>query len=501
MKIRCPRFIKRLFSPATKVYDIAYDKVKRSIRLELIFIFGVSVLAATFLGSIVGDYFENANRYARIDYSFGSRRISEQAEHIVNRLTSEKISINGKNQIEEILKGYNRSFKTIISDLDGKVLYKSENANETQVDIYTTIKNALEATRDDVNGNYSNYDRSKEYISFYPVNFTDGKGYVIVSGVPEGQIVYEQGGSTLPGTITVLVTFLLCFYFMTNKKMKYIEVVSDGLLEISKGNLDYRIEKYGHDELGSLASHINFMAEELKNKIENERKSERAKSELITNVSHDLRTPLTSIKGYLGLIKDKKYDKEEQLDQYINIAFNKSEKLEVLINDLFEYTKLSNKGVNINTQTIALNGLLEQLIDELSPIVEENQVTISEEFINEKVLVKVDPNKTVRVFENLLMNAIRYSIKPGDIKVILTKEEDYALVSVQNKCDNLKEEELEKIFDRFYRVEKSRSSDTGGSGLGLAIAKNIVTLQGGTIEAKYSDNYVSFNVKFKLENS
>jgi len=122
--------------------------------------------------------------------------------------------------IIKILKDYNRSFKTIISDLDGKVLYKSENANETQVDIYTTIKNALEATRDDVNGNYSNYDRSKEYISFYPVNFTDGKGYVIVSGVPEGQIVYEQGGSTLPGTITVLVTFLLCFYFMTNKKIK-----------------------------------------------------------------------------------------------------------------------------------------------------------------------------------------------------------------------------------------------------------------------------------------
>ena len=186
------------------------------------------------------------------------------------------------------------------------------------------------------------------------------------------------------------------------------------------------------------------------------------------------------------------------MDQYVNIAYNKSEKLEVLINDLFEYTKLTNDGVNLDKQNIALNGFLEQLIDELVPISEENNVTISEEFINEKVIVSIDPNKTVRVFENLLMNAIRYSLKPGEIKVILTKEEDFALVSVKNKCDNLSEEDLEKIFDRFYRVEKSRSSDTGGSGLGLAIAKNIVELQGGSIEAKYENDYISFNVRFRL---
>jgi signal transduction histidine kinase len=211
-----------------------------------------------------------------------------------------------------------------------------------------------------------------------------------------------------------------------------------------------------------------------------------------------LRTPLTSIKGYLGLIKEKKYSSEEQLDEFLNIAYNKSEKLEVLINDLFEYTKLTSSVVNIEKQNIALNGLLEQLIEELVPISEENNINISEDFINEKVVVSIDPNKTVRVFENLLMNAIRYSLKPGEIRVKLTKEAGFALVSVQNRCDSLSEEDLKKVFDRFYRVEKSRSSDTGGSGLGLAIAKNIVQLQGGTIGVKYEDEYVSFDVRFKL---
>lgn len=476
---------------------MVWNKVKKSIRLELVAVFGVCLFASTIVGSIADDFFQERGRYARIDYSHSRERISEQASRIVNDIAARKVSISDKIQIDEILKltNYGENSKVLISDLDGKVLYKSENANETQVDIYTTIKNATETASNDEFEN-----RNREHVTFYPVNFIDGKGYVVVSGIPEGAIVYEINKDPLAGNIAALASFLLFFYFITNRKMRYIEVVSQGLIEIAKGNLDHRIEISGEDEVSSLANNINFMAHQLKNKIENERKAERTKSELITNVSHDLRTPLTSIKGYLGLIKEKRYKEEQQLEEYVNIAYNKSEKLELLINDLFEYTKLSNDGLNINKQDIALNGLLDQLIDELSFISEENNVTISEEFINEKIIVNIDPNKTVRVFENLLMNAIRYSLKPGKIKVILTKEKDVALVSIQNKCDNLTEEDLEKIFDRFYRVEKSRSSHTGGSGLGLAIAKNIVELQGGRIEAKYKDGYVSFDVRFRMSN-
>jgi len=242
------------------------------------------------------------------------------------------------------------------------------------------------------------------------------------------------------------------------------------------------------------------MAEELKTKIDSERKAEKTKNDLITNVSHDLRTPLTSIKGYLELIKDKKYTQENQLDQYANISYNQAERLELLINDLFEYTKLANNAVKFEKQNIALNELLDQLIEELVPIFENTTVTISKEFIKEKIIINVDPNKIARVFENLLINAIRYSIKPSEIKVILTVDGSYSLVSIKNKCEEISDDNLSKIFDRFYRVEESRSSNTGGSGLGLAIAKSMVELQDGFIEAKYENGYVNFNVKFKIIN-
>lgn len=343
---------------------------------------------------------------------------------------------------------------------------------------------------------YKNY-----AINFYPIKFNDGNGYVVISGQPSKEKIFEEYKTTdirLVSSIVTLTSFLILFLLLTNKEMKYIEFILAGLLEIAKGNLDYRISKRGEDELALLADNVNYMAGELKRQIENERKAEKIKNEIITNMSHDLRTPLTSIKGYLEVIKSKKYSGEKQLEQYIDIVYNKSEKLKVLVNDLFEYTKLANNAVAIEKQNIVLNELLDQLVEEFVPVCEENNVTVTKEFIKEKIIVNVDPDKTVRVFENLLVNAIRYSVKPSDIKISLWKDREFSIVCIKNKCKTIAKEDMERIFERFYRIDKSRSSDTGGSGLGLAIAKNMVELQGGTIEAECEENYISLIVRFKL---
>lgn len=350
--------------------------MKNSIRLELIFVFALCFVTSAALGKVAGVFLQNRNITARIDYSKGIDRMSVNANLIGDEIKSKSISIDDKNKIQKIIDSCNDTSdleKIMITDLNGKVLYKSNN--------------------------------------------------------------------------------------------------------------------------------INFMAEELNNKMKVEREEERIKNELITNVSHDLRTPLTSIKGYLALIKDKRYEDETQMKQYINIAYNKSEKLEELINDLFEYTKLTNNAVNLNRQSISLNGLLEQLMEELVPICEETGVTITRSFPKQKFLVYLDPNKTARVFENLFINAIRYSIKPGDVEVLLKEEKGDAVISIKNKCEPVSKEEVDKLFDRFYRVDKSRSSNTGGSGLGLAIAKSIVEIQGGKIKAEYSSGYMIFDVIFNLADS
>lgn len=240
-----------------------------------------------------------------------------------------------------------------------------------------------------------------------------------------------------------------------------------------------------------------MMTESLQQQIEKERLNEVTKNEFITNVSHDLRTPLTSIIGYLTIIKSKEYESEKQLDEYVNIVFSKSEKLKLLIEDLFEYTKVSNKGIKLNKRLVVLNDLINQLIEEFMPIFEEHNLEIEKEMAKEKITISIDPDKIVRVYENLLMNAVKYSLKPGKIKVKIYKEDNNAVVCVQNKGQNIKKEELGFLFERFYKADKSRTSDNDGTGLGLAIAKSLVEIQGGSIWATCDEDDIRFFVSFK----
>lgn len=183
----------------------------------------------------------------------------------------------------------------------------------------------------------------KEYVDIDGINFSDENAYLIITGMPLEKTTYVRPSGAAISVLQGLVAFIALFYFLTSKKMRYIEKISEGLLQMAKNDLDYSIEIQGKDELSKLADNINSMAKELKRSIEGERNAEKTKGELITNVSHDLRTPLTSIKGYMSLVRDRKYKDENELCEFINIAHNKSEKLEVLINNLFEYTKLNNK--------------------------------------------------------------------------------------------------------------------------------------------------------------
>lgn len=443
----------------------------------------------------------NSSRNARIDYSTGVQHISDTAYEIASFFKQEKVSKNDSSKINDMIKirDQDSSIKVLICDLEGNVLYNSSNVAEKKIDVYSTLKNVMDR---DNRVHYENGKRviiyeNKEYDSLYPINFTDGYGYVVVKGVPYGTVVYDKYDNSLLAVLFAFAAFIISFYFITSRKMQYIESVSSGLYEISKGNLDYRIKKVGNDEIASLADNINNMAEKLKNKIDKERQIEKTKNELITNVSHDLRTPLTSIKGYLGLIKDKKYKDDTQLEEFVNIAYNKSERLQSLINDLFEYTKVSSNGITLNKEVIDINELLQQLTDELVPICEENEIIIEKSFQKEKINVDIDADKMVRVFENLLINAIRYSIKPGVVKLSLSSEKEYAFIKVENKCNDMSKEDVERIFERFYRAEKSRSRETGGSGLGLAIAKSIVELHEGTINAVYNEPAIIFTVKLK----
>lgn len=296
--------------------------------------------------------------------------------------------------------------------------------------------------------------------------------------------------------IFLIASFLFFFFLLTRPIVRNLRTLADGLLSIAKGNLNYRVPLSNEDELGQVAKNINYMAEQLLEKNNREREIENSKMELITSVSHDLRTPLTSIIGYLNLLKNDDYTNLEEHKRYINNAYNKTQQLKKLIDDLFEYTRLTGGTANLSFQKIDLNGLLEQIINEFEPIAQENSLTVKIIRNQTPIYGYIDSEKIVRAIDNLLMNALKFSIKPGEITVRLAEEGQHIYFSVENVGKPISKEQEQRLFERFYKAEPSRNDyHSPGAGMGLAIAQNIVELHGGAIGLNHQNGYFTFRIE------
>ncbi|MDR3594299.1 HAMP domain-containing sensor histidine kinase [Clostridium sp.] len=288
--------------------------------------------------------------------------------------------------------------------------------------------------------------------------------------------------------------FVLCFLLMSNRHIKYIKYIAREVKLIAGGNLGQTLKIKGKDELAELCININTMSKELKNKFEYERELERTKSELITNVSHDLRTPLTPIIAYLDILRNEKFSTKEEEKEYLNSSYNLSIKLKKLIDELFEYTKLSSKEIVLELVDVDICPILNQIVGEYVPMLESKGLRVVTQISDAELPVKVDVEKMVRVFDNIISNAEKYSSKPSDIIVKADNKGDYVVISISNKGEHLEQDKLNRMFEKFYRVDISRSSNIEGSGLGLAISKKIVELHYGQIWAECDSDIVTINV-------
>lgn len=482
------------------------DMIEKSIRFELIASFAICFIISftvySFTNSALTEYVYSSN----IEYNYdeiknNARRVLENIINLnkeVKDLTiegvedgnikSEKNKILSQN-IESLLQRIDSSARVYITDLDGKILYSTGGEAAEKIDVYSILEK--------INGELVEGD---EATYLYPLNLNEARCYFLYADRPTPNISQDGYYNENPflALIVSVITFVAVFIIITNRKMKYIEEISKGLEIISKGDLAYRIDVRGKDEISNLANNINYMAMEINDKIQAERRAEQTKGELITNVSHDLRTPLTSVMGYLGLVKEKKYSDEKQMKEYLNIAFNKAERLKLLIDDLFEYTKLNNNGIKLEKSIVNLNEFISQLVEEYIPMFEENDMGVHKTLGASKSNVNIDSAKMVRVLENLLSNAIKYSYKPGVVMIDTYNQEDFIVIAVKNRGEAIPEEKLNRIFDRFYRVDEARNSEVSGTGLGLAISKNIVELHGGSIFAKSLGEDITFYIKLKV---
>lgn len=294
-----------------------------------------------------------------------------------------------------------------------------------------------------------------------------------------------------------VIIFVTVFWFFNRKTYQYIKTISDRVKDIVNGRKDVGIEIYGDDELSEIALQLNTMTADIARLMDKERELERSKNELITNVAHDLRTPLTSIIGYLGLLNNNEtYNKldEDTKRKYIDVVYTKSKKLQQLIEDLFGFTKLNHGKIVMNIEKIDIVRLMQQLMDEFYPNFLEKGLAFELTSNKDNIDITADPKLLVRLFDNLINNAIKYGGDGKRVDVKIKDYDEYVKIYVTNYGMVIPEKDLPLLFDRFYRVENSRSNETGGTGLGLAIAKNIVKLHNGTIEVESDLKGTSFIV-------
>lgn len=306
--------------------------------------------------------------------------------------------------------------------------------------------------------------------------------------------------------VFILLAFVFYLYLLYRREMKKqyargLEKIIQETSHIAEGNFDHQIQLSNHTPLESLAVNVNNIVLQLKKAIEEERHVEHTKNELITNVAHDLRTPLTSIVGYLRIIEQDQYRDEVSLRHYTGIAYEKALSLERLINELFEYTRMQDNKLMINKAPINIAEILGQIIIQNDLRLKENHMIYREHIFVQQPIVFGDGERLARVFDNLITNAIYYGKDSKYLDIIAEEQDDQIVVTVTNYGSPIPSVDLPHIFDRFYRSEKSRSTHTGGSGLGLAIAKSIVTYHNGTIEVTSDTEKTSFIVKLKKVDS
>ena len=295
-----------------------------------------------------------------------------------------------------------------------------------------------------------------------------------------------------------IVIFSVTFMILEEPGIRYLGRISDAVQSISQGNLNTEVDVTGDDEFSAMAANLNKMASDIRKLMDKEREAERTKNELITNVAHDLRTPLTSIIGYLELLAGNTQIPQEMQHKYIEIAYSKSRRLEKLIEDLFGFTKLNYGKIAMHIGQIDIVKLLEQLLEEAYPNFEEKNLSYDLQSNVPAKIISADGNLLARLFDNLIGNAIKYGADGKRVLVKIHGEEDTVTVSVTNFGRVIPADELPLLFNKFYRVEQSRSATTGGTGLGLAIAKEIVDMHGGTIRVASDLNGTVFTVKLQV---
>ncbi|MBC2066528.1 sensor histidine kinase [Listeria booriae] len=297
--------------------------------------------------------------------------------------------------------------------------------------------------------------------------------------------IMQKWGIPIVGIILLFgfLVIALLSYFVAKSVIQPILHLKEGAEKIEAGNLDFEMEKTtGKNEIATLISTFEKMRIRLKKSLEVQEQYENNRKELLSNISHDLKTPITSIVGYIEGIQDGVANTPEKQAKYLEIAHTKAKDMNALIDELFLFSKLDLHKEPFYMRSVDLNALLAQIAEESEFSFPDAQISLT--VPDEKLMTNADREKLKRVFENLIHNSMKYMDKTqAKITIQLEKQQDMAIITFGDNGKGIPDANLNAIFDRFYREEQSRNSNTGGSGLGLSISKQIVEEHQGRIWA------------------
>jgi len=304
------------------------------------------------------------------------------------------------------------------------------------------------------------------------------------------QLVFRNNMEAILIIVTIIFLVIL-FRFSFSWFTKYFDEISTGMDKLTEES----------DNEITLSPELDFMEYKLnkiKSNLEKQKKAaldaEQRKNDLVVYLAHDIKTPLTSIIGYLSLLSEAPDMPPEQKAKYVGITLEKAYRLEQLINEFFEITRFNLQTIVLNKEKINLLLMLQQMTDEFYPILAPQRKQVSVD-VPDGLTLWADADKLARVFNNILKNAIAYSYDDSVIEISAKQQDKYIVITFTNQGNPIPKEKLKTIFEKFYRLDSARSTNTGGAGLGLAIAKEIVNAHDGTISVESDTEKTTFTVK------